>query len=80
VPGTKVPRPGHGRSPFLPQSAVTFGALTEPACHPDETDMFNHIVRIAFNDRLVRAAHWTVFSVGALSLSFAIIATAASAL
>ncbi len=42
--------------------------------------MFNDFIRIAFSDRLVRAAHWTVFSVGALSLSFAIIATAASAL
>lgn len=42
--------------------------------------MFNAFIRIAFSDRLVRAAHWTVFSLGALSLSFAIIATAASAL
>lgn len=38
------------------------------------------LVRIAFSDRTVRVAHWTVFSLGALTLTFSILATAASAL
>lgn len=42
--------------------------------------MFNDLIRIAFSDRIVRAAHWTVFSLGALTLTFSIAATAASAL
>jgi hypothetical protein len=42
--------------------------------------MLETIIRIASNDRLTRAAHWTVFSVGALTLAFSILATAASAL
>ena len=37
-------------------------------------------IRIVTNEKLTRAAHWTVFSLGALSLSFAVIATAASAM
>jgi hypothetical protein len=41
--------------------------------------MTEKIIRIALNDRLTRAAHWTVFTVGALSLVFSIAATAASA-
>lgn len=42
--------------------------------------MIHDLVRIAFSDRMVRAAHWTVFSLGALTLTFSIVATAASAL
>lgn len=42
--------------------------------------MVQNFIRLATNDRLTRAAHWTVFSVGALTLAFSIIATAASAL
>jgi hypothetical protein len=36
-------------------------------------------IRILTNDRLRRATHWTVFATGALSLTFAVVATAASA-
>ncbi|WP_284162517.1 hypothetical protein [Frigidibacter sp. SD6-1] len=42
--------------------------------------MTDRILRIALNDRLTRAAHWTVFTLGAASLVFSIAATAASAL
>jgi hypothetical protein len=41
--------------------------------------MADRIIRIATNDRLTRAAHWTVFGIGLLSLTFSIAATAASA-
>ena len=41
--------------------------------------MLETIIRIASNDRLTRAAHWTVFSVGALTLAFSVAATAARA-
>lgn len=46
----------------------------------DEVDMLNEFSRLFLNDRLIRAAHWAVFSLGALSLVFSIAATAASAL
>jgi hypothetical protein len=36
-------------------------------------------IRIVTNEKLTRIAHWTVFTLGALSLSFAIAATAANA-
>lgn len=36
------------------------------------------LTKIFLNDRLVRAAHWTVFGVGAISLSFSVAATAIS--
>ena len=36
-------------------------------------------IRIASNERITRATHWAVFGLGALSLSVAIAATAASA-
>jgi hypothetical protein len=42
--------------------------------------MVDNILRVALSERLTRAAHWTVFTVGALALSLSIIATAASAL
>ncbi|MDH5453125.1 MAG: hypothetical protein OEY05_13885 [Paracoccaceae bacterium] len=41
--------------------------------------MSDKIIRIALNEKLTRAAHWTVFAIGALSLTFSIAATAASA-
>ena len=41
--------------------------------------MAKDIIRIAMNDKLVKGAHWAVFSIGALSLAFSIAATAASA-
>lgn len=36
-------------------------------------------MRIVTNERLTRTTHWVVFAIGALSLSFAIAATAANA-
>ncbi len=41
--------------------------------------MADKIIRIATNERLTHAVHWTVFGVGILSLTFSIAATAASA-
>lgn len=41
--------------------------------------MAKNIIRIALNEKLTRAAHWAVFGAGFLSLTFSIIATAASA-
>ncbi len=41
--------------------------------------MTKNLVRIATNERLTRAVHWTVFTAGLLSLTFSIAATAASA-
>lgn len=41
--------------------------------------MTKEIIRLAMNERLVKGAHWAVFSIGALSLTFAVVATAASA-
>jgi hypothetical protein len=36
-------------------------------------------IRILTNEKLTRITHWTVFALGAVSLSFAIAATAANA-
>lgn len=41
--------------------------------------MTQQIFRLATDERLTRAAHWTVFAIGALSLVISIAATAASA-
>jgi len=49
------------------------------AAKGQEVAMMDTLVRYAFNDKVTRAAHWTVFSVGVLSLTFSIAATAASA-
>ncbi|MGD9918172.1 MAG: hypothetical protein AB7U46_09145 [Paenirhodobacter sp.] len=38
--------------------------------------MKDHAIRIFSNDRLIEATHWTVFSLGALSLAVAIGGTA----
>lgn len=43
------------------------------------TDMAKDIIRLAMNEKLVKGAHWAVFGIGALSLTFSIVATAASA-
>ena len=43
------------------------------------TVMAKDINRFAMNEKLVRGAHWAVFGIGALSLTFSIAATAASA-
>lgn len=41
--------------------------------------MKDAVIRIAKNEGLNRAAHWTVFAVGLCALTFSVIATAASA-
>ncbi|GAB4387156.1 hypothetical protein [Albidovulum sp.] len=41
--------------------------------------MAERIIRIATNEKLTRAVHWTVFALGLFSLTFSIAATAASA-
>lgn len=45
-----------------------------------KTDMANDILQIALNERLVKGAHWAVFAIGLLSLTFSVAATAALAL
>lgn len=42
--------------------------------------MVDNIIRVALNERMTRAAHWTVFATGALLLLVSVGATAASAL
>ncbi|MDI3337026.1 hypothetical protein QKW60_11440 [Defluviimonas aestuarii] len=41
--------------------------------------MADRLIQIATSEKLTRAAHWTVFTIGCLSLTFSIAATAASA-
>jgi len=41
--------------------------------------MSSRLRRIVENDRLARATHWTVFSLGALTLAFSVLATAVKA-
>ncbi|WP_413869902.1 hypothetical protein [Albidovulum sp.] len=41
--------------------------------------MAKDILRMALNERLVKGAHWAVFGIGLMSLTFSIAATAASA-
>lgn len=41
--------------------------------------MAKNIIRIATDQKVTRAAHWAVFAIGVLSLTFSIAATAASA-
>ncbi|MCX8508591.1 MAG: hypothetical protein ORN49_06905 [Rhodobacteraceae bacterium] len=41
--------------------------------------MVDHILRVASNQRLTEATHWAVFGLGALALTFSVLATAASA-
>jgi hypothetical protein len=36
-------------------------------------------IRIISNEKLTRATHWAVFTLGAVSLAFSILATAANA-
>lgn len=38
--------------------------------------MKDHAIRIFTNDRLIQATHWTVFTMGALSLAVAVGGTA----
>lgn len=41
--------------------------------------MKDAIVRVVTNEKLTRFTHWAVFSIGALTLTFSIAATAARA-
>ncbi|MGB7269059.1 MAG: hypothetical protein WBC90_06010 [Albidovulum sp.] len=41
--------------------------------------MIDGLIRITTNERMTRAAHWTVFGIGAASLAISVIATAANA-
>ncbi|WP_372839643.1 hypothetical protein [Phaeovulum sp.] len=41
--------------------------------------MSKNLRRIIENERLTRATHWTVFSLGALTLTFSVLATAVKA-
>jgi hypothetical protein len=41
--------------------------------------MTEKLIKIATNERLTSAAHWTVFTIGCLSLVLSVAATAASA-
>src|SRR5690606_647957 len=43
------------------------------------TDMAKAVTRFAMDEKLVKGAHWAVFGIGVLSLTFPIVATAASA-
>lgn len=72
APGPSPPRPDPaaiGRDSRAMSSGV-FG----------KTVMAKDIIRIALNERLVKGAHWAVFAIGLLSLTFSVAATAASAL
>ena len=42
--------------------------------------MKQRMLRMLENERLIAATHWTVFSLGALSLSVSLVATAMSVL
>ncbi|MFM2354708.1 MAG: hypothetical protein RLZZ528_444 [Pseudomonadota bacterium] len=42
--------------------------------------MKDKAIRLVTNEKLTRLTHWAVFSMGALSLTFAVAATAASAM
>jgi hypothetical protein len=44
-----------------------------------EGSVQRHILRIVKNQRLTKAAHWTMFSLGLMSLGFSIAATAVKA-
>lgn len=79
--GPELPPGGPALSAILPQSGTRFRVRVSrvSAAEGDET-MAKNIIRIATNEKLTRAAHWTVFSIGLLSLTFSIAATAASAL
>ena len=41
--------------------------------------MSRRLRRIVENDRITQATHWTVFSLGALTLAFSVLATAVKA-
>lgn len=63
----------------MPQLAASLRTFIFPAATGQEDTMTDKFIRIALNDRVTRVAHWTVFTVGALSLVFSVAATAASA-
>lgn len=77
----EMPRHGPQDSAILPQSApklVTEEALRGVVCRR-LFEMKDRILRVVTNEKLTRITHWTVFSVGALTLAFSVAATAARA-
>lgn len=77
--GNAVERTRPFRIPAAIRGKIRRQGFKSFRCKGDE-DMTKNIIRIATNEKLTRAAHWTVFSIGLLSLTFSIAATAASAL
>jgi hypothetical protein len=77
-----MPEIRRARAAFVPQSGSILQAST---CHPYAfamgrgPEMKDAAIRIVTNEKLTRATHWAVFGLGALSLAFAVAATAASA-
>lgn len=87
-PGGKVPRNdtriATPASPPFPNPAVISPEIQGQEA-PDWAicvkvkAMKDSIIRVVTNEKLTRITHWTVFSVGALTLAFSIAATAARA-
>lgn len=71
-----MPRARPRGVPILPHSAPTVGGECGTS---GKTDMAKDIMRIVTDERLVKGAHWAVFGIGLMSLTFSIVATAASA-
>lgn len=87
-PGDKVPRNDTriatpASPPFRNPAAISPEIQGQEA--PDRAicvkvrAMKESIIRVVTNEKLTRITHWTVFSVGALTLAFSIAATAARA-
>lgn len=77
----ELPRARPQHSAILPQSGGKLGPEKAPRgvvckrCF----EMKDTILRVVTNEKLTRITHWTVFSVGALTLAFSVAATAARA-
>ena len=88
-PGGKVPRndtriatPASPpfRNPAVISPEIQGQEAPERAISVKVRAMKDSIIRVVTNEKLTRITHWTVFSVGALTLAFSIAATAARAL
>ena len=87
-PGDKVPRNdtriAMPASPTFPNPAAISPEIQgqealDRAIFVKVRAMKDSIIRVVTNEKLTRITHWTVFSVGALTLAFSIAATAARA-
>jgi hypothetical protein len=79
----KMPRSRTKLTAFVPHSDPRLEPIETARMRKVQTKelvMSEKIIRIALNEKLTNAAHWAVFSIGALALTFSIAATAASAL